>query len=602
MTSIISPSDLKSLQEKIALLEQQVIEQKTVIDNQERCISVQRQTLNDRRKEITDQQKEITDQKDTIKDRESLIYNKEVQLQKITAQLHDLQRMHFGSSSERYVSALDIAQMKFDFFNEAELLARLAEAAARRQTVVKPHARKGRKSKPLPDDLPVVEVRHELDSDTCDVCGGALKVIGRESSDQLALIPLMFYVIRHIRPKMGCPKKCGVNTPPMPEQPLPGTQASPVLLAWLIVSKYLDGMPLYRIEKIVKRCGIDLPRNKLARWLVDLGVKRLHVFYEYFQAQLNAYDITWADETGFQVLKEPKRAPQSKSWLWIRRGGPPEKPVVILDYTPSRSGDVAKSLLGGFTGYLVCDGYSGYFPLAKSGDVVLVNCNDHARRRFRKVVESIGKDHPVDETIAARALLWYQCLYDIEAEIKELSVKEKYTARQHKAVPLWQEFIAWASQIITDGVLHQATRDALKYLLNHQQGLKRYCEDGRLPISNIRAEHVAKTIAIPRKNFLFSDSKDGAKSSAILYSVIETARANGHDPHQYLSVILTELPAVQTNDQIEGLLPWNITPEQVSEKYPPTQRRSATMLKRKNNWKWDNRKIEPAAPPGSRYS
>lgn len=545
MTSFTAQPDLQALQAKIALLEQKVIDQHKIIDAQER---------------------HINDQKDTIKERESLIFNKEVQLQKLIAQLSQLQTMQFGSSSERFVPGLDIAQMKFDFFNEAELLARLGEVDERKESTVKAHKRKGRQSKPLPDHLPVVQVRHDPECCECEVCGAKMKHINDDISDQLAIIPLVFYIIRHIRPKMGCPKKCGVKTAPMPAQPLPGTQASPVLLAWLMVNKYLDGLPLYRLEKIAKRCGVDLPRNKTARWLVDMGVK-LQAFYEPFVEKHNAYDLSWADETGLQVLKEPKRAAQSKSWLWIRRGGPPDAPVVIVDYSPSRSGKVATSLFDGFKGYLVCDAYSGYLTLSKSGEVVLVNCNDHARRRFQKVVESVGKDHPADGIIAARALLWYRCLYDVEDEIKGLPATEKYQARQDRAVPLWTKFIAWASKLIDDGVHHKPTREALKYLLNQQVGLQRYCEDGRLPISNIRAEHVAKTIAIPRKNFLFSDTRDGAKSSAMIYSMIETAKANGHHPHQYLTVVLTELPAAETKEQIERLLPWNITPEQVAEKF-----------------------------------
>lgn len=559
MTSFGDQFDLQALKARIVLLEQQVVDQHKVITHQERSINKQQQALEDR-------QRVISDQKGTIKERESLIYNKEIQLQKVTAQLHQLHTMHFGSSSERHVPGLEISQMKFDFFNEAELLARLGEMQARKQTTVKEHKRKGRKSKSLPEHLPVVEVEHEPDQCECEICGAQMKRIGEEVSDQLAVIPLVFYIIRHIRPKLGCKKKCGVKTAPMPAQPLPGTQASPVLLAWLMVNKYLDGLPLYRLEKIAKRCGVDLPRNKTARWLVDMGVK-LQALYDPFVETLNSYDLSWADETGFQVLKEPKRAPQSKSWLWIRRGGPPDKPVVILDYSSSRAGKVATSLFDGFKGYLVCDGYSGYLPLSKSGDVIVINCNDHARRRFKKVVESVGKDHPADEIIAARALLWYQCLYDIENDIKALSAEEKYRQRQDKAVALWEQFIAWARKIMDEGVHHKPTREALQYLLNHQAGLQRYCDDGRLPISNIRAEHVAKTIAIARKNFLFSDTTDGAKSSAMIYSLIETARANGHNPHQYLTVVLTQLPAATTKELITALLPWNITPEQVTAQF-----------------------------------
>ena len=515
---------------------------------------------------VSEQNKVISDQQHKLKDRESLIYNKEVQIQKLVTQLSQIQTMHFGASSERHVPTIDFAQLKLDFFNEAELLAALAEANQSKTTTVKSHKRRGRKPKPLPDHLRVVEVEHEPDHTQCQDCGAQMKRIGEQTSDQLGIVPQVYYIIRHIRPKMACPCKCRVETAKMPEQPLPGTQASPVLLAYLMVAKYLDGLPLYRLEGIAKRCGVDLPRNKTARWLADIGLK-LTVLFELLVKTYIDYDIAAADETGIQVLKEPKRAPQSKSWFWIRQGGPPDKPVVLLNYSPSRSSDVANKLLDGFEGYLVCDAYSGYLPLSKTGKTLLVYCNDHARRRFKKVVDSVGKDHEADNIIAARALLWYRCLYGIEDEIKDQSAQERYHARQEKAVPLWDSFIAWASKIQGDGVLHQPTGAALKYLLNHQVELRRYCDDGRLPISNIKSEHVAKVVAVSRKAFLFSDTVGGAKSSAISYSFIQTAKANGHEPFKYLTVVLTELPKAKQQADYEKLLPWNLSPEQVDQRF-----------------------------------
>lgn len=545
MSSAHQQIDLRSLQARNAELERHVSEQQKIIN---------------------DQNQKLAEQQDKLKDRESLIYNKEIQLQKLINQLSQLQTMHFGASSERYVPAIDPRQMKFDFFNEAELLAALTEALARKKTTVKAHKRKGRTSKPLPDHLPVVEVEHEPDHTECQDCGTPMKRIGEEIVDLLGVVPLRYYVIRHIRAKMACPCKCGVKTAKMPKLPLPGTQASPVLLAYLMVAKYLDGLPLYRLEGIAKRFGVDLPRNKTARWLVDIGLK-LSEMFDLLVNAYNEYDIAAADETGIQVLKEPKRSPQSKSWFWIRQGGPPDKPVVLLDYSASRSSDVANTLLDGCTGYLVCDAYSGYLPLSKTGKVLLVYCNDHARRRFKRVVESVGKDHDASDIIAARALLWYQCLYDIEDEIKDKSTQDKHRIRQQKAVPLWDSFIAWAGEIEHGGVLHQPTRAALKYLLNHQVELRRYCEDGRLPISNIKSEHVAKVIAVSRKAYLFSDTIGGAKSSAMSYSFIETARANAHEPFKYMTVVLTELPNAEKPSDYEALLPWNLTPEQVLEKF-----------------------------------
>ena len=223
-----------------------------------------------------------------------------------------------------------------------------------------------------------------------------------------------------------------------------------------------------------------------------------------------------------QVLKEPERTPQNKSWLWLRRGGPPDKPVILVDYSPSRSGQVAGTLLDQFRGYLICDAYSSYRSVAKENDLLLVYCNDHARRRFVDIVKSIGKEHDVKDIIATRAVAWYKPLYALEKKIKHLSAEEKYRQRQQHAVAHWQKFLAWAQQLQNDGVQHNATREALQYLLNHAVELQRYCDDGRLPMTNIRAEHVAKTIAVARKNFLFAVSVAGAKASAMIYSILET--------------------------------------------------------------------------------
>lgn len=545
MSRARAQSDFSSLQASIAALEKRVSEQQKIID---------------------DQQQKLTAQESTLKKRESLIYNKDAQIQKLIEQLSQLQTMHFGASSERYVPPVDPRQIKLDFFNEAELLAALNEAIERKETTVKAHKRKGRKAKPLPEHLPVVEVKHEPDHTDCQRCGTPMKHIDTEITDQLGVVPQEYYIIRHMRPKMGCPRKCGVETAKMPAQPLPGTQASPVLLAYLIVAKYLDGLPLYRLEGMAKRFGVDLSRNKMARWIVDIGLK-LTILIELLKQTYVDYDIGCADETGIQVLKEPKRSPQSKSWFWILRGGPPDKPVVVLHYSSSRSSEVANELLDGFEGYLVCDAYSSYLPLSKTGKIILVYCNDHARRRFRHIVKSVGKDHEAHGIISARALLWYQCLYDIEDEIKDKTVEEKYRIRQSKAVPLWDSFIAWASQIQSDGVQHKPTRQALQYLLNHQAELRRYCDDGRLPISNISSEHVAKKVAVSRKAYLFSDTVDGAKASANHYSLIQTAAANGHEPFKYLTVVLTELPSAKVQSDYESLLPWNLTPEQVEEKF-----------------------------------
>ncbi len=507
----------------------------------------------------------VGDLQSQLSDLQSALYNKENQLIKLQEQLNLKQQRLFGKSTEK----LEVEQLEWDFFNEAELLATLASLKQEKDqavTQVEAHTRRGRQKKPFPKKLRQIEVVHDLTDDQkrC-ACGETLQHIGDDVSQQLAVIPQTYYVIKHIRRRYGCSCKQCLKTASMPPSVLPGTQASAQLIAHVMVSKYLDGLPLYRQEKIAARSKIDLPRAKLARWLIDSSQRYLQPVYNLIQEAFWQYDIGHCDETGKQVLKEPGRTPENKSWLWLRRGGPPDKPVILVDYSPSRSGQVAGTLLEQFKGYLICDAYSSYRSVAKENDFLLVYCNDHARRRFVDIVKSIGKEHDVKEIIATRAVAWYKPLYALERKIKDLSAEEKYQQRQQHAVPHWQKFLAWAQQLQNDGVQHNATREALQYLLNYTVELQRYCDDGRLPMTNIRAEHVAKTIAVARKNFLFAVSVTGAKASAMIYSVLESAKLNGHHPFEYLTVLLNEAAKAKTVEDYERLLPWNISPEQVRE-------------------------------------
>ena len=305
-----------------------------------------------------------------------------------------------------------------------------------------------------------------------------------------------------------------------------------------------------------------LPRAKTARCIID-GSQHLQPMYNLMQDVFRDYDIGHSDETGIQVLNEPERTAQHKSWLWLRRGGPADKPVVLIDYSPSRSGQIAGTLLEDFRGHLICDACSGYKPSIKANGLLPVHCNDYARRRFTDTIKSVGKDHDVNNIITTRAAAWYKPLYVLEKKIKPLSADEKRQQRQLHAVSHWQHCIARAQQLLAKGVQHEAARKALQCLINHAEGLQRYCEDERLLISNIRAEHVAKNIAIAGKNFLFADTPAGAKASAMSYSILETAKANGHQPFEYMTVLLSELPNANTIEDYARLLPWNITPEKV---------------------------------------
>jgi transposase len=492
------------------------------------------------------------------------ISHKDVYIEKLEEQLRRLQQHRFGQRSEK-----DPNQIEMQWFNEAELL-----AAAEPSTVdsddlitVPVHQRKKAKPRALPADLPRAEVVHDLSEadKTCD-CGQTLRPIGEEVTEQLSIIPQQFYVIRHRRLKYACACKGCIRTATMPKVILPGTQASAQWMAYSMVSKLHDGLPLYRQEKMAARVGLDLARAKLARWQIDTAPP-LQPLYNLLQDTFFEYDIALSDETGIQVLKEPDRTPQNKSYLWIRRGGPPDKPVVLLDYSSSKSGETAYSLLSEFRGYLVCDAATNFNESIRRNELTPVFCNDHARRKFVEVIKGLSNKNKASGWAAAKAIAYYKKLYRIEQEISALAPAHKWERRQQHAKPIWDEFVHWANEIQREGLAHGASRQAMAYFLKHAHGLRRYCEDGRLPISNIMAEHVAKTISIARKNFLFADTPAGAKATAMIYCLLESAKANGHNTMQYMSIVLTDIPNATTLEDYEALLPWNLTPADVKLRY-----------------------------------
>lgn len=533
---------------------------KALLQQQQRTIEQQRKDLDRKQQFFVRSQKKLNASEQRLERFREKVIRKQDHIERLEERLRRLLAHRFGQRSERNPD-------QFQLFNEAELLAEHADDAVVDEIAVPAHTRKRKKtSHALPADLPRVEVVYELQaSERHCTCGKVLARIGEEVLEQLAVIPQQYYVIRHVRPAFACSCKACIRSASMPAQPLPACQVSPQLLAHVMVSKYLDGLPLYRQEKIAAREGLDLPRARLARWLID-GSKVFQPLVNLLTDTFFDYDIALSDDTGIRVLKEDGRAAISQSALWIRRGGPPDKPVVLVDYAASKSGETAYGLLSEFRGTLVCDGASNFNKAVTRNGLSVALCNDHARRRFHKVCAGLGKEKAAG-SIARQGLQWYRQLYEIERDIKDLSVEHKYERRQAQAVPHWEGFIAWARQVQNEGVAHAGTRDALSYLIKHAEQLQHYCEDGRLPISNIQSEHVAKTIAIARKNFLFADTAAGAESSGRIFSLIETARANGHHPQRYLSVLLTELPNVTAADQVEALLPWNLTPTMVAERY-----------------------------------
>jgi hypothetical protein len=273
---------------------------------------------------------------------------------------------------------------------------------------------------------------------------------------------------------------------------------------------------------------------------------------------LLAYDIIQMDETTVQVLKEPGKSAQSKSYLWLQRGGPPDEPVTLFDYDPTRNQTVPRALLEGFAGYLQTDGYSGYNGVVAAGELKQLGCMAHARRNFSDAVKGQGKNKRVGK--AQQGLTWIQKLYRIEkvARTKEMLPEERKLYRQQHAAPILEKMRTWLDASLPNVPPGTLTGKALNYLNNEWPKLVRYLEDGRLEIDNNLAENAIRPFVIGRKNWLFSDSVKGVKASANLYSLIETAKANKLEPYQYLREVFTRLPQADTVEDIENLLPWSL--------------------------------------------
>jgi len=502
----------------------------------------------------------LPDDVDVLK---ALLAEQQARNTQLEAQVLTLQEQLNLALAKRYAASSEkLSHDQLRLFDEAELetdASVLDEAPSEAIVHVHGHTRKKRGRKPLPDTLPRLDVIHELGEGerVCPHDGKPLNEIGEVISEQLDIIPAKIQVLRHIRKKYAC--ACGqcIKTAPLPGQPIPKSLASPGLLAHVTVCKYQDALPLYRQEQILQRIGVDIPRATLTNWMIKAG-QLVQPLINLLRDRLLAYDIIQMGETTVQVLKEPGKAAPSKSYLWLQRGGPPKKPVILFDYDPSRAQTVPQRLLEGFKGTLQTDGYAGYNAAVITGKLTHIGCWAHARRKFSEAVKAQGENKK--RGMAHRGLALIQKLYKVEKAVRTASATERHAYRLQHATPILMELQDWCVQSLPQIPPKSATGKALHYLHNEWEKLVRYREDGRLEIDNNAAENAIRPFVIGRKNWLFSHSVSGVNASANLYSLIETAKANGLEPYAYLRYVFTELPRAQTVDAIEALLPGNIDP------------------------------------------
>ncbi len=473
------------------------------------------------------------------------------------------QKEIFGRKSEKHVLPDHEQGQLFDPLESSESNHRLSED----KIVVPEHTRKKRGRKPLPADLPRVDVIHDIPEEEkhCD-CGVPLSCIGQDVSEKLDYVPARLRVVRHIRLKYACKGCEGVESEgptvkiaPPPVQLIPKGIASEGLVAHLIVSKFADGLPLYRQQKIFGRLGIELSRATMANWVVKAS-QQCQPLIDLLQEEIRSGPLINVDETPYQVLNEPGRRNTSKSYMWVFKGGVGNRPTLLYQYHRTRSGKTALNFLGDYQGYVQSDAFSGYECLAEKKSIIHLGCWAHARRYFVDVIKAKKKNRSrriQPKSLADEALDFIGQLYQIEkeAKIKNLEPQEIYQLRQEKAKPVLDAIKTWltAKQPISPpkGLLGRA----INYSLKHWQKLIVYIEDGRLSPDNNAAENAIRPFVVGRKNWLFAGHPNGAEAGATFYSLVETAKANGLEPYNYLRYIFENLPLAKADQEYKNLLP-----------------------------------------------
>jgi len=496
---------------------------------------------------------------------QSIDYQAEINY--LNEQIRVLRQTIFGSKSEKRALG---ESPQLPLFDMPESLPEdpAIEAGKQEEIIVPEHSRKKKGRKKLPEDLPRVEVVHDLDEKekVCG-CGCKLSRIGEDISEKLDIVPAKIQVIRNIRPKYAC-KKCegleddgpSVKIAPVPAQIIPKGLATAGLLSYVLTAKFVDALPFYRQEKQFNRLGIELSRRTMCGWAMK-AAEVCQPLLSLLKDEIRSGPLINADETTVQVLHEPDRSPTQKSYMWIFKGGLPECPSLIYEYHPTRSGDVVKLFTDGYQGTVQTDGYKGYDFLDKKKDIIHVGCWAHARRKFMDVKKASSSKKAGS---ADKALSYIRRLYGLEkaARTKGMSARQVYELRQNQARPILEKFKTWLMKRSTTVAPKSLLGQAVSYCLAQWHRLENYIEDGYAGIDNNAAENAIRPFVIGRKNWLFSGTPEGAKASALLYSLIETAKANKLEPYSYLRYLFEKLPATSTDD-LYNLLPQNLSAEQI---------------------------------------
>ena len=469
---------------------------------------------------------------------------RELKIQRLTLELAYLKRVRFGCKSE----ALTAEQR--DLFIETadeDGAAIDAELAEEQTPTDAPRAHKRRGRNPLPPELPRIERRHEPESCTCGACGRELVKIGEDISEQLDVEPARFFVHRHIRPQYACRSCETITAAPVPAALIDGGLAAPGLHAWVLIQKYLDHLPLYRIEKISERHGVPIARSTLAQWVGELGV-RLQPLVDRLAHLLKQGQALHADETPVQQL-DPGSGKTKRAYMWAYRSNDLENVprIVVFDYQTSRSGAHARNFLEDWRGHLMVDDYGGYKELFRQG-VRELACLAHCRRKFFDLHAAGG--HPVAE----EALRRIGELYAVEAQARDDTVAARLALRRQESLPKLRSLHDWLIAQRGRTADGSGLARAIDYTLKRWQALIRYVESGSLPIDNNLVENAIRPITLGRRNWLFTGSERAGSRAAAIQSLLATAKLIELEPLSWLTDTLEKLPTWPYS-RIDELLP-----------------------------------------------
>lgn len=485
-----------------------------------------------------------------------IILSDKNEIERLKEEIRLLRKALFGAKSEKFPRD-DPAQLPlFDMpENPSEEDEKEEEFA-----VIAEHHRKKPGRRPLPENLPRVDLVHDIsEAEKVCECGCRLSKIGEDVTEKLDIIPAKIRVVRHIRPKYAC-KKCEgvedsgptIRIAPAPAQMIPKGLPTAGLLSYLLVNKFCDALPFYRQEKRLARLGIDISRQSMCNWAMMVA-ENCSDLLKLLHDEIRGGPLLNIDETRLQVLKEPGRKATQNSYMWVFRGGAKKNPVLIYQYHHTRSGDVAKTFLKGYKGVVQTDGYVGYVFLDSEGGILHVGCWAHARRKFMDVKNAAAKGK---KSSADKVLHMIRRLYVLEKMAQEegITPEQIYKMRQRDAKPILAEIKTWLDNRKGQVPPKSLLGKAVNYCLNQWRPLSNYIEDGHAGIDNNAVENAIRPFVVGRKNWLFSGSPKGARASAGLYSLIETAKANGLEPYSYLRFLFEKLPTTKSGE-LKKLLP-----------------------------------------------